>query len=54
MRSGLLKRLEKAAGLLDDQYKLVVRAGHRPLSIQRRLLKECMQDYKDDNPGVSN
>ena len=53
IRPELLKRLEKAADSLGGQYKLVVRAGHRPLAIQRRLVKECMQDYKDDNPGVS-
>jgi D-alanyl-D-alanine dipeptidase len=53
VRSELLKRLEKAAESLGEQYKLVVRAGHRPLDVQRRLLKECMQDYKDDHPEVS-
>ncbi len=53
VRTGLLKRLEKAAESLDDKYRLVVRAGHRPLDVQRRLLRECMQDYKDDHPEVS-
>jgi len=53
IRSELSKRLEAAADSLDDQYRLVVRAGHRPLAVQKRLLKECAQDYKDDNPGVS-
>jgi len=50
VRSELLKRLQKAAESLGEQYKLVVRAGHRPLDVQRRLLRECMQDYKNDNP----
>lgn len=53
IRSGLLERLEKAAESLDDRYKLVVRAGHRPVEVQQRLLKECMQDYKDDHPEAS-
>jgi len=53
VRPELLKRLEQAANALDGQYKLVVRAGHRPISVQRRLLNDCMQDYKDDHPGVS-
>lgn len=53
VRSELLKRLEEAASSLSDQYKLVIRAGHRPLAVQKRLLKECAEDYKNDNPGVS-
>lgn len=53
VRSELLKRLERAANTLSDQYQLVVRAGHRPLAVQKRLLKECAQDYKQDNPGIS-
>ena len=53
VRSGLLERLEKAASLLDRRYKLVVRAGHRPLAVQKRLLKECMEDYMADHPDVS-
>jgi D-alanyl-D-alanine dipeptidase len=53
VRSELLKRLSKAAESLDEQYKLVIRAGHRPLGVQRRLLKDCMSDYKRDHPEVS-
>ena len=53
VRSELLKHLEKAAESLDDRYRLVVRAGHRPLDVQRRLLKDCMQDYKDDHPEAT-
>lgn len=53
VRSELLKRIEKVANSLSEQYKLVVRAGHRPIAVQKRLLRECAQDYKDDNPGVS-
>lgn len=53
MRSELLKRVELAAKSLPDLYQLVIRAGHRPIAVQRRLLKECAADYKRDNPGVS-
>ena len=54
VRTELAKRLTQAANSLDKKYKLVVRAGHRPLEVQKRLLKECMQDYKDEHPSVSN
>lgn len=53
VRSELLKRLVKAAASLDERYKLIVRAGHRPLDVQRRLLKDCMRDYKNDHPEAS-
>lgn len=53
VRSELLKRVTTAAEALDDPYKLVIRAGHRPIAVQKRLLKECLEDYKEDNPGVS-
>ncbi len=53
VRSELLKRVESAAKLLIDPYQLVVHAGHRPIAVQKRLLKECAADYKRDNPGIS-
>jgi D-alanyl-D-alanine dipeptidase len=53
VRPELLIRLEKVANSLAEEFRLVIRAGHRPIEIQRRLLRECAQDYKDDNPGVS-
>ena len=53
VRPKLLKRLVLAAKTLDAPYKLIVRAGHRPIAVQRRLLKECTADYKSDNPGIS-
>ncbi len=52
-RSELLTRLEQAAKSLADPYQLVIRAGHRPIAVQKRLVKECAADYKRDNPGVS-
>lgn len=53
VRPEVAKRLNQASVSLDNEYQLIVRAGHRPYAVQKRLLKECMQDYKDDNPGVS-
>lgn len=53
VHSELLKRLESAAKSLAEPYKLVIRAGHRPIAVQRRLLAECASGYKRDNPGVS-
>lgn len=53
LRPELKERVERAAVSLDPKYKLVVRAGHRPGEVQKRLLMDCVQDYKQDNPGVS-
>lgn len=53
VRSELLKRLKSAAASLADPYKLVICAGHRPLAVQKRLLKECAADYKRNNRGIS-
>lgn len=54
VRSELLKRLEKAANSLSEPYKLVIRAGHRPLAVQKRLLHDAIQDYKDEHADASN
>ena len=53
VRSELAKRLEAAANTLDDKYQLVIRAGHRPIEVQRRILIDCADDYKQDNPEAS-
>lgn len=53
VRSELLQRVELAAKSLPNPYKLVVRAGHRPIAVQKRLLKECVAEYKKDHPGVT-
>lgn len=53
VRSELLKRVIFAAESLAEPFQLVVRAGHRPIAVQKRLLKECAADYKRDNPEVS-
>lgn len=53
LRSELAKRLIVAANHLDSRYKLVLRAGHRPIDVQRKILIDCADDYKKDNPQVS-
>ena len=53
VRSELAKRLRVAAESLNDTYNLVVRAGHRPIEVQRRILIECADDYKKDHPDAS-
>ncbi len=53
VRSKLAKKLETAAESLSQQYQLVIRAGHRPIEVQRRLLLECADDYKKDHPEAS-
>jgi D-alanyl-D-alanine dipeptidase len=53
IRSELASRLQTAASALDDKYRLVIRAGHRPIEVQRRILIDCADDYKQANPGAS-
>lgn len=53
VRSELAKRLEKAANSLNDTYRLVVRAGHRPIEVQRKILIECAEDYKKNHPEAT-
>lgn len=53
VRSGLLERLQSAAESLEEPYRLVVRSGHRPIDVQRQILKECVEEYQEDHPGVS-
>lgn len=52
-RSELATRLKTAAEALDNKYHLVIRAGHRPIEVQRRILTDCANDYIADNPGTS-
>jgi zinc D-Ala-D-Ala dipeptidase len=53
VRSELLKRLMAASTSLDKKYKIVVRAGHRPLSVQMNLLQGVAKGYKKRHPTVS-
>lgn len=54
IRPELMKRVEKAAESLGPRFKMIVRAAHRPVEVQRRLIVDCLADYKLENPGVSN
>lgn len=53
VRSKLASRLQTAANALDEKYRLVIRAGHRPVEVQRKILIDCANDYKEVNPGTS-
>ncbi|MDQ5972065.1 MAG: hypothetical protein QG553_224 [Patescibacteria group bacterium] len=53
VRTELATRLQTAAQSLPNNYRLVVRAGHRPIEVQRRILIDCADDYKIDYPGAS-
>ncbi|CAN5430038.1 hypothetical protein BH10PAT3_BH10PAT3_0520 [soil metagenome] len=53
VRSELATRLQAAAHALNDKYRLIIRAGHRPIEVQRKILIDCAYDYKVDNPGIS-
>ena len=53
LRSEVAKRLQAAAENLGSKYKLIVRAGHRPVEVQKRILVECAEDYKKGHPEVS-
>ena len=53
VRPELLKRLKTAADSLADPYQLVIRAGHRPIAVQKRLLRECAEEFKTDHPNDS-
>lgn len=53
VRSELATRLQVAAEMLEAKYRLVIRAGHRPIEVQKKLLIDCADDYKEDHPGVT-
>jgi D-alanyl-D-alanine dipeptidase len=53
VRSELASRLQVAANALDKKYRLVIRAGHRPIEVQKRILIDSAKDYVEDHPGTS-
>ena len=53
VRSNVLKRLQAAADSLSPQYQLVIHAGHRPIAVQKRLLRGVMDDYRKEHPAAS-
>ena len=53
VRAGLLERLKDAAAALPDGIKLVIRAGHRPIAVQKKLLHYVTDGYVKENPNAS-
>ncbi len=53
VRQVVLAKIKHASELLPPRYKLIVRAGHRPLAVQKKLLNELIEDYRLKNPGAS-
>ncbi len=50
VRESVAKKLEQASRKLDKKYRMIVRAGHRPLAVQYKLLEMVKNSYKTDNP----
>ncbi len=46
VRATLAKMLSSAASYLPTGYKLVIRAGHRPIEVQLEMLKDCALEYQ--------
>ena len=53
VRSSVNQMLQKAAKNLPDSYQLVVRAGHRPIEVQYKLLEMVKYGYAKENPSAS-
>jgi D-alanyl-D-alanine dipeptidase len=52
-RSEVAARLEQASKYLPNNYKLIIRASHRPLQVQLDLLHALMREYQAANPDKS-
>lgn len=52
-RKSVAAMLSGAAERLPTQYKLVVRASHRPLAVQKMLLRALIDEYKAQHPSAS-
>lgn len=50
LRASVTLRLEQAANSLPEPYMLVIRAGHRPIEVQKQVLHEVLQDYLAAHP----
>lgn len=53
VRSAVADRLRQAAKLLPDGYVLIVRSGHRPSAVQKRLLNDVVEEYMQAHPAAS-
>ena len=50
LREAVANRLYKAAELLPNHLQLVLRAGHRPMAVQRREFQAMLDKYFQQNP----
>ncbi len=53
VRSSVAKRLNRAAQYLPGRFKLVLRAGHRPVAVQLKLLQSLVDEYTRKHPGAT-
>lgn len=53
VRKSVANMLEQASKSLDGRYRLILRAGHRPLDVQYKLLAMVKDSYKADNSQAS-
>ncbi len=53
LRESVFKRLVKARSKLPNDWKIVVKAGFRPLSVQKSLFKDFKLYLKDKHPDWS-
>lgn len=53
VRSSLHKQLKLASGLLPSNYILIIREGHRPYQVQKKLLHKLMLNYLAKNNNSS-
>lgn len=53
VRSGVSRRIARAAENLPTTARLIVRAGHRPIEVQIQLLEMVKAEYLQKNPGAS-
>jgi D-alanyl-D-alanine dipeptidase len=53
IRANVLQRLRTAANALPDNLNVVVRAGHRPIEVQKKLLQRVLEAYRLKYPDVT-
>lgn len=53
VREKVAEMLHRAADSLPSRYTLIIRAGHRPLEVQRKLLQLLIDEYMHKNTNAS-
>lgn len=53
LRASVIKRLVKVSKSLPKNWTLVVRAGHRPVEVQKALFQKVFEKLSVDNPGLN-